>query len=52
VPPITTYKDPTTEQIIQLHQAVPNFFGIDGDIEMRLPVNMIGSNLGLYGKNS
>lgn len=52
VPPITTYKDPITETIIQLDQGAPNFFGIDGDIEMRLSVNMIDSNLGLDGKNS
>ena len=51
-PPITTYKDPTTEKIIQLHQGAPNFFGIDGGIEMGLSVNMIDSNMGLDGKNS
>ena len=51
-PPSTTYKDPTTEKILQLHQRAPNFFGIDGGIEMGLSVNMIDSNLGLDGKNS
>jgi hypothetical protein len=45
-------KDPTTEKILQLQQGAPNFFGIDGGIEMGRSINMIDSNLGLNGKNS
>ena len=52
VGPCTTYKDPTTEKILQLHQGAPNFLGIEGGIEMGLSVNIIDRNLGLNGKNS
>ncbi|CAG2189257.1 unnamed protein product [Mytilus edulis] len=45
-------KDPVTQKILELHQGAPNFFGIDGGLEigMPLPLETINNPFGLNGK--